>query len=65
METIYNMTKEERGVLGKKGRNHVITSYSRENIMETWDNVFTKLYNELGSWENRKKYKAWEFKEIA
>ena len=59
------MTQEEREELGKKGRNHVITNYNREEIMKKWDEVFTKLYNDLGSWENRKNYKAWEFKEIA
>ena len=65
METMYNMSEEERQELGRKGRNHVITNYNREEIMKKWDNVFTRLHNELGSWENRKNYKAWEFKEIA
>mgnify|MGYP003647442268 CR=1 FL=1 len=65
MEAMYRMTQEEREELGKKGRNHVITNYNREEIMKKWDEVFTKLYNDLGSWENRKNYKAWEFKEIA
>jgi glycosyltransferase involved in cell wall biosynthesis len=65
MEKIYNMSQEEREELGRKGRNHVLTNYSREEMMNKWDNVFTKLYNELGSWENRKNYQTWEFKEIA
>jgi len=50
--------------MGKKGRQHVITAYNREKIMKKWDNLFTYIYNEMGSWENRKNYKSWEFKEV-
>jgi glycosyltransferase involved in cell wall biosynthesis len=64
MEKMYNLSKEEREELGRKGRHHVITNYSREKIMKKWDDLFTNLYNELGSWETRKNYKGWEFKEI-
>jgi len=64
MEKIYNMTEEEREELGRKGRNHVVTKYNREKIMKKWDDLLTKIYNELGSWENRKNYKSWEFKEV-
>ena len=65
MEKIYNMTKEERDEIGRKGRNHVVTNYNREKIMKKWDDLFTRLYSELGSWENRKNYKSWTFEEVA
>jgi len=64
MEKMYNMPKEKREELGRKGRQHVITNYNREEIMEKWDDLFTRIYSELGSWENRKNYKSWDFKEV-
>jgi len=64
MEKMYNMPKEEREELGRKGRQHVLTNYSHEKIMKKWDDLFTRIHNELGSWENRKNYQSWEFKEV-
>ena len=64
MEKMYNMSKEERDELGKKGRQHVVTNYSHDTLMEKWDNLFTRMHDENGSWENRKNYKAWRFKEV-
>jgi glycosyltransferase involved in cell wall biosynthesis len=64
MEKMYNMPKEEREELGRKGRQHVITNYNREEIMEKWDDLFTRIYEENGSWENRKNYKSWHMKEV-
>ena len=64
MEKMYNMSKEDREELGRKGRQHVVTNYNREGIMKKWDDLFTRMYNELGSWENRKNYKSWDFKEV-
>ena len=59
-----NMSKEEREELGRKGRQHVITNYNREEIMKKWDDLFTRIYEENGSWENRKNYQSWELKEV-
>jgi len=64
MEKMYNLSEEERNDLGKKGRHHVTNNYNREEIMKKWDNLFTSIHKELGSWETRKNYKGWEFKEI-
>jgi len=64
MEKIYNMSKEEREKLGQKGRHHVITNYNRQKIMKKWDDLLTRIHDEHGSWENRKNYQSWEFKEI-
>jgi glycosyltransferase involved in cell wall biosynthesis len=61
---IYNMSKEDRENLGKKGREHVMKNYSFENYINKWDEIFTYTYNELGSWESRKNYKSWELKEV-
>lgn len=64
MEKMYNMSKEEREELGRKGRQHVITNYNRDKVMKKWDDLFTRLYEENGSWENRKNYKSWNFGEV-
>jgi glycosyltransferase involved in cell wall biosynthesis len=61
---LYNMTKEEREELGKKGRNHVLTNYNYEGFGKKWDELFSYVYNEHGSWDTRKNYQNWELKEI-
>jgi len=61
---IYNMSKEDRENLGKKGREHVMKNYNFENYTNRWDKIFTRIHDELGSWENRKNYKSWELKEV-
>jgi glycosyltransferase involved in cell wall biosynthesis len=61
---MYNMTEEERRELGKKGREHVMKSYNYDNFAKQWDELFTYVYDELGSWENRKGYDSWTLKEV-
>jgi len=64
MLKIYNMSKEERRALGVAGRNHVMKNYNFDNFCNQWDEIFTTIYNEMGSWENRKPYQNWILKEI-
>ena len=61
----YNLTKEEREEMGRRGRLHLENNYSMEKFAEKWDTILTNVYNNQGSWENRKGYQAWEFKEVA
>jgi len=61
---IYNMSKEERNKIGTLGRKHVTKNYNFENFIKKWDEVFTFVYNEYGSWSTRENYKLWTFKEI-
>jgi glycosyltransferase involved in cell wall biosynthesis len=65
MHKMFNMTNSEREELGKKGRNHVMNNYSFEGYAEKWDNTFQHIRNHMGSWDTRKNYKSWEFKEVA
>ena len=51
---IYNLTKEERGELGRKGREHVMKNYNFENYIKKWDEIFMDINQRHGSWENRK-----------
>ena len=62
---IYNMTAEERAEIGKKGREHAVKNYSLAEYAKNWDNVFTKVHKKYGSWQKRKHYRRWEFKEVA
>jgi len=64
MKKIFNMSEEEREKLGEKGRSHVMKNYNFENFYKQWDEVFTKIYEERGSWENRKGYKKWHLQEV-
>ena len=61
---IYNMTNEERRELGLKGRAHVEKNYNYEQYCKNWDDVFTRIYAERGSWNKRKKYKNYRLREI-
>jgi glycosyltransferase involved in cell wall biosynthesis len=61
---LYNMSTEERSELGKKGRDHVIKNYNFENFAKQWDEAFTMVHEEFGSWENRRGHQRWEIKEI-
>ena len=64
LEKIFNMTKEERQKLGKKGRAHVEENYNFETYCKNWDDLLTEVHENLGSWENRKNYQSWKLMEI-
>ena len=51
--------------MGAKGRQHVLKNYNQEDILEKWDNLLTKVYEERGSWDSRKQYQRWSIKEVA
>ena len=62
---MYLMSAEERKVLGQKGREHVLKNYNFDKFCKKWDEIFTALYEEEGSWDTRKPQQVWEVKEIA
>ena len=64
MIKIYNLSKEERQDLGRKGRQHVMNNYSFEKYQQSWRKVIKDTIEKHGSWNARKNYKSWEFKEI-
>ena len=64
LEEFYNMSPEKRLELGQKGRQHTLKNYNFENFGKQWDDFMTKIYNEKGSWSNRKNYSSWELKEL-
>jgi len=64
LHKIYNMTPNERKLLGMKGRNHVIQNYNFNNFKKQWVSLIDSIVENHGSWETRKGYQTWEIKEI-
>jgi len=60
MLKIYNMSKEEREEMGRKGREHVLQNYGFEEYGDKWVELLSNVHEEMGSWETRKGYKSWE-----
>jgi glycosyltransferase involved in cell wall biosynthesis len=65
LEKIFVMSREERRELGIKGRKHVMENYNFETFNKQWVDIMTEIYEEEGSWENRKKYNGIRFLEVA
>ena len=63
LESIHNMTREQRKELGRKGRANVEKNFNFEQFGKTWDRIMTDFHTKFGSWENRKNYKSWQLKE--
>ena len=61
---IYNLSQEERKLMGQKGLKHVEEEYNFENYTLTWDKILKDIHEKYGSWENRKHYDHWELLEI-
>jgi len=64
LHKIYNLTKDQRKLLGMKGRQHVIKNYNFEKFNKSWIDLIDKVVEERGSWDTRKKYKAWKLMEV-
>ncbi len=60
LERVFNMTQEERASLGALGRKHVLDNYSMAQYAGLWYTTFKEVFEEFGSWEDRKGYKSWE-----
>jgi len=65
LHKMYNMSKEERAELGKKGAEHVRKNYNYEDFKNKWIELMDNIHEKYGSWDSRKGYKSWEMKEIA
>ena len=62
--TFYNLSPEARAEMGRLGAEHVQKNYSFETYLKTWDELLTDIHEKEGSWETRKNYKPYVFKEI-
>ena len=59
---LYEMTPEDRGELGMAGRAWTEDRFSFDKFVQTWDDLFMSIYEEKGSWEDRKGYESYEVK---
>jgi glycosyltransferase involved in cell wall biosynthesis len=61
---LYEMTPAERNELGLAGRKWAETKFNFETFTRRWDELFTRVYEEMGSWEDRKNYSPYTVKEF-
>ena len=60
----YNTPKEERDLMGKLGRKHLLDNYSMQSFAKKWEKVLDDVVENCGSWDTRKNYQSWELREI-
>ena len=60
MVKLYEMGPEKRKELGAAGRKWTQDRFNFDTFVETWDNLFTGIYEEKGSWETRAGYTPYE-----
>jgi len=65
LKKMFYLSPEERNKMGEEGRNYVLKNYNFNNYQKKWDDIMTHIYEKNGSWETRKNYKSWTFKEVA
>ena len=65
LKKIYFMPKDDLAKIGAAGRAHVIKEYDFESFGKKWDNILSSAHEKYGSWETRKHYDSWVFKEVA
>jgi len=59
---LYEMTPKERSALGAAGREWTQKQFNFDNFIQQWDDLFTKVHEEKGSWETRTGYQAYEMR---
>jgi glycosyltransferase involved in cell wall biosynthesis len=64
LKKMYEIGRDERDKMGKKGRDHVMKNYNFDHFNKTWVDIMTSIHEKYGSWDTRKGYKPWEIVEI-
>jgi glycosyltransferase involved in cell wall biosynthesis len=54
LRTMYGMSKEDREIYGRTGREHVVKNYSFKVFEKTWVDLMHRIHKEEGSWGTRK-----------
>tara|TARA_R100001440_G_scaffold74773_1_gene100613 strand:+ start:2386 stop:3654 length:1269 start_codon:yes stop_codon:yes gene_type:complete len=65
LKEIYNMSREEREELGKKGRTHIENNYNFDTFNKQWVEIVDLAIEKHRSWEERRGYQSWQLREIA
>lgn len=64
MLAMYNMTPEARKELGQQGAEWARDFFGFDKFIQSWDDLFTSIYEEKGSWDTRTGYNAYEVREF-
>ena len=64
LKEIHSMSAERRKQIGILGAEHARKNYNFSNFEKTWVDLMTNIYEQRGSWENRKQYNRWELIEF-
>ena len=59
---LYEMSPESRRELGLAAREWSKDRFGFDKFIKTWDELFTSIYEEKGSWEDRKGYQPYEMR---
>ena len=65
LKEIYNMPRDKRQELGKKGRTHIENNYNFDTFNKRWIEIVDQTIEKHRSWSDRRGYQSWQFKEIA
>ena len=61
---LYEMGPEKRAELGNLGREWVKKQFNFETFTQRWDELFTRIHDEMGSWDDRTGYDVYEVREF-
>ena len=64
LKKMFNMSKEERAEMGKKGMKHIEDNYNFKTFQKQWIDLMLGVHEKYGSWKDRKNYKSWDLMEI-
>lgn len=64
LQKMWTLPRSDRKKIGLKGREHALKHYGFADYQNKWVELMTKIYEERGSWENRKQYSRWTLKEV-
>lgn len=59
MTKLYEMTPHDRAELGQKGMEYAHKEFNFEKYSQNWDDLFTQINEECGSWDSRENYKPY------
>jgi glycosyltransferase involved in cell wall biosynthesis len=61
---MYTMSAEERTTCGEQCREWALRGFNFDTFVETWDELFTNIYETHGSWTTRTGYDKYTVKEL-
>lgn len=64
LREMYEMGPQKRREMGLAGREFVQKNFNFENFAAQWDKTLTDFHEKWGSWDTRKGYQKYTFKEI-